>query len=281
MSTIESDIDVYVTAVRVDEVFADPTYQRILDVPRARKIAAAWDRRLAGIIEVSGRGPDTVPRYAVMDGQHRWAATRYLTDPPVLVANVHSGLTVAEEAALFDKLNRERRRPDTWDHWRARKAAGNHTVLAIETICEKHDLTIDPTPKDGFIACVSTLEKIVKLGDNDTVLLDDTLKLIAMVWDNRRDGLDAPIVHGIALILYHLAKQVDMERLVNTLFDILPRQLKTQAAALRELSPGTLPVCTVIAIMTLYNKNPGRKLLVSNRTFGGSGIVHNRPKAAG
>lgn len=167
MQAADVDIGVYVTAVHVDEVFADETYQRPLDKPRACKIAATWDRRLAGIVEVSDRGEGVKPRYAVMDGQHRWAAAALLDIPPMLVANVHSGLTVADEADLFDRLNRERRRITTWDHWHARKGAGDAQVLNIERAVQKVGLEISSVPKDGSVRCTATLEKLTKLGGVD------------------------------------------------------------------------------------------------------------------
>ena len=43
----------YIDAVAVDELFVDHSYQRPLDTARARKLARTWDRRLAGVIEVS------------------------------------------------------------------------------------------------------------------------------------------------------------------------------------------------------------------------------------
>ena len=49
--------DCYVTTLAVTDIFADLTYQRPLDQARARKLAKEWDRRLAGIVEVSDRGP--------------------------------------------------------------------------------------------------------------------------------------------------------------------------------------------------------------------------------
>lgn len=60
--------EVYVTALAVDTA-------------RARNMAKTWDRRLAGILEVSDRGEHATPRFAVVDGQHRWAAAQKL-DPP-------------------------------------------------------------------------------------------------------------------------------------------------------------------------------------------------------
>lgn len=74
--------DTYVTALSVEDIFADFTYQRELDTGRARTMAESWDRRLAGILEVSDRGEDVAPRYAIVDGQHRWAAAQKLYPPP-------------------------------------------------------------------------------------------------------------------------------------------------------------------------------------------------------
>lgn len=270
--TTQLDADVYIAPIQVDDIFADTTYQRVLDVVRARKMSAAWDRRLAGILEVSDRGEHASPRYAIMDGQHRWAAAKYLNPPPSLVANVHEGLSVADEAKLFDQLNRARKQTNVWDHWKARSAAGDNTVCSIEGILAKHGLRVDPGPRDGNVGCTGALEKVVKIGGLE--LLDDVLTLIVGAWQTRRDGLDAPVIHGLALVLHHLRDHIDHARLAHTLIDVMPRQLKTQAAALREMTPGTLPVVTAIVIIGLYNKRPGRKIDVTHKTFGGTG-VHN------
>lgn len=269
--------DVYVTALAVSEIFADPTYQRDVDPKRVKKMSETWDRRLAGILEVSDRGDAAAPRYAVIDGQHRWAAAALLECPPNLVANVHAALTVADEAALFDKLNRQRKQTGPWDHWKARRAAADPVVAEIEAIVQKHGLMVNMSPCDGSIACVTAMEKVVQLGG--IPLLDNTLELICGVWDNRRDAFDTQIVRGIALVLYHLNSQLDGPRLFDALLDVMPRQLKAQATAVREITPGTTAVLTAIAIMGLYNKRPGRKILVSARSFGG-GATNARIKAA-
>lgn len=265
--------EVYVTALQVGEIFADDTYQRPVDQSRARKMAREWERRLAGILEVSDRGERAAPRYAVIDGQHRWAAAALLDITPALVANVHTGLTVADEAKLFDRLNRERRRITTWDHWHARKGAGDPDVHRIERTVQKLDLSISSVPKDGNIRCTSTLEKLAKLGG--VKLIERALVLILELWGRRLDAYDAPIVHGVGLVLHYIGQNdIDHERLFNVLLDIMPRQLKTQALALREsgVTTGTQPVLVAIAIIGLYNKKPGRKILVSNRTFGGGSV---------
>lgn len=261
------EIDVYVTAVDVADVFADPTYQRPLDAARARKIAEAWDRRLAGILEVSDRGDTTTPRYAVVDGQHRWAAAQH-AGIGVMVANVHTGLTLADEAKLFDRLNRERRRITTWDHWNARKAAGDPDVASIETAVTAVGLVVDTAPKAGHVRCTATLEKLHTLGGPD--LVKRTLQLIVDVWGRDLIGFDAPIVGGLGLILHYLAADLDLIRLTEALLEVVPRQLKSKAIGLRDMTTGTMPKLVAIAVMTLYNNRPGRKILVSTRTFGGT-----------
>lgn len=274
MTTTPSDV--YVTVVAPADVFADPSYQRAVDMGRARTMAATWDRKLAGIIEVSDRG-EIAPRYAVIDGQHRWVAAGLLDEPTALVANVHTGLTVADEAALFDKLNRQRRQTGTFDHWRARRIAGDPTVVGIEQIAAGKNLIVDLSPSDGRIACVAALEKIAKLGGLE--LVDDTLGLIVEVWGPRRDALDSPIVHGIALVLHYLREPLDLTRLGDAMLDVIPRHLKSQAHALRDITDGATPKLVAIALMTLYNKRPGRRILVSTRTFGGKPESSTRPRS--
>ncbi|WP_293002587.1 DUF6551 family protein [Mycobacterium sp.] len=260
----------FIDAVRVDEMFVDHSYQRPPDMARARKLAAGWDRRLAGVVEVSDRGPGAAVRYAVVDGQHRWEAARLRDPNGLLVANIHEGLTVAQEALLFDRLNRERRRPSTWDHWRARKGGGDPVVLAIDAAVTELGLRVDPGAKEGNVRCTATLEKLAGLGGVELVAA--TLGLIHGVWDQRVDAYDAPIVHAVGLILHHLHDRVDPERLTDTLLGVLPLSLRTHAAAMGEALTGTAGVRMAITIMVLYNKNrrvAGQRILVCARTFGG------------
>lgn len=267
MTTQITSPDTYVTTVYVEELFADPTYQRPVDTARARRMAKDWDRRLAGILEVSDRGDTHTPRYAVIDGQHRWAAAGYVNDGRALVANIHTDLSITDEAKLFDMFNRQRKQVNIWEQWRARAAAGDELVIAVNDILAKYRLKVDTAPKDGCVGCVGALERVAKI---DTALLDETLGFITDVWQTRRDGLDAPIIGGLALIFDNLRDELDLERLADTLLDVLPRQLKTQAVALRDMQPGTLPVLTAVVIMGLYNKRPGRKIEVTTRTFTGA-----------
>ncbi len=258
----------YFHAVAVDDLFVDPSYQRAADMCRARKVAGTWDHKLVGVIEVSDRGAGQHPRYAVVDGQHRWRAA-LLTEVPVLVAKVHEGLSISDEAALFDRLNRQRVRTGTWDHWRARRSAGDETVVAIERVVNASGLRVENAPREGCVRCTATLEKLAALGGPE--LVEATLKVILDVWDIRIDAYDAPIVHGIGLILHHLGSQIDMEKLTDTLIEQMPASLKSQASTALILS-GTRPVRVAQMIMHLYNRNrnvAGPRISVTPRSFGG------------
>jgi hypothetical protein len=263
--TATLDQTFYPAALTVDEIFADPTYQRVLDINRARTMAATWDRRLAGIIEVSDRGAHAQPRYAIIDGQHRWAAAKLLHPTPTLVANIHEGLTPPEEAALFDKLNRQRKQPTTWDHWRARRAAGDDLVIAIEQTATKHQLRVyEQSGKDGVITCCSTLEKIAtSAGGLD--LLDATLNLLHTAWGDARDAYDAPIVSGMSMLIYTQGARLNGQRLVDALTETPPRRVRFTASAMRDSTPGSLAKLSAIALLNLYNKRPGPRLYFPQR----------------
>jgi hypothetical protein len=62
----------YIDAILAELLFADPSYQRDLDPKRVTKMVSEFDQRLVGVLEVSARGNG---RFAILDGQHRWAAT--------------------------------------------------------------------------------------------------------------------------------------------------------------------------------------------------------------
>lgn len=267
---IDLDQDEYLAAIAVADMFVDHTYQRELEAPRCRRYADDWNRRLVGIVAVSDRGPAHQPRYAIVDGQHRCEAARLRDPAAVLVANVHSGLSVADEAGLFDKLNRQRKQPNSWAHWRARRQAGDPQVSAIDATARRHHLAVDMSTADGCVACVSALETVVRIGGPE--LLDSTLALLTAAWDGRRDSLDAPIIGGLALVLRALDNQIDHQRLTECLRDTLPHHIKAKAGAIGELTSGTKPRLTALAIMTFYNKRPGRKIKVTTRTFGGGAV---------
>jgi len=255
---VDITAEVYISAISVNEMFVDTTYQRELDKPRAQEMAKTWDRRLVGVLDVADRGLGSQARYAVINGQHRVEAARLIDPDMVLVANIHSGLTVADEARLFHEIDAKTRRLTTWDRWRSRRAAADPTVAAIEDIVSEVGLTIAEAARDGSIRCTSTLERIHRTGGK--LLLGNTLRLIVEVWGHRLDAVDAPLVAGVALILRSYEQQLDHDRFAEVLVDLAPRQVKARAMALKETEKGQNGALVALVMIGAYNSSRGPKL---------------------
>lgn len=258
MTIAEPATTTYIDALPASDMFADPSYQRELDLPRARRMAESWERPLVGVIEVSDRGPDHHPRYAVIDGQHRYAAAKLRDPAAVLVANVHVGLSPRDEAHLFYAIDAKRTRLTTWDRWNARRGAGDPTVLAIDEIATSLGLQVENTPTSASIRCVATCEKIMQLGG--AKLLRETLELVVEVWGVDAEAFDAPLLHGTAYVLFHFGTELDTQRLADAMIDCSPRQFKAKAIALREFERGTMPKLAALIVVSTYNRTKGPKL---------------------
>lgn len=257
----------YITTVSANAMFADPTYQRPLDDKRVAQMTEHWSPRLVGIIEVCDRGEHALDRYAIIDGQHRWAAAAHRDLDTPLVVNVHEHLTIADEALLFDKLNRLRRAPTTWDHYRARRTAGDPQILAIEATTANRGLQVSESVADGNIWCISTLEKIANTIDG-LDLLDATLALLTTIWGTDKTAFEAPRVHGTAILIHTFGENLDADRYLTALEPIPARRIRFAAQAARDHIPGSLSKLTALTLLEHYNRAPGRKLLTPPRWTG-------------
>lgn len=256
--TPEARKDPYVTALPVSDLFADPAYQRDLDENRVARMVKDYDPALVGIIEVSER-PQAggTNRYAIVDGQHRWAAVRDkafdTTDRPHIVCRVHSGLTVDEEAKLYHRLNTTRKQLTGWDRWRARRSSGDTAVVDIEATVTEAGWTVSYLGKRGQIKSTSGLEKVHTLGGRQ--LLVEVLDVITSAWRDDPEGVTNNILQGLAHILANYTRdELDLGRLVEALSGIVPRQLNARAAAARELHKGTLDKLTAYVVIGEYNQ---------------------------
>lgn len=243
----------YIAALPASHLFADERYQRDLDEARIARMAKAYDPALVGIIEVSKRN-DT--RYAILDGQHRWALvkgqTTAGTPEPHLACRIHTGLSLDEEAKLYHRLNITRKQLTGWDRWKARRSSGDETAIQIERAAQAAGFTISYRATRGHIRATSPCEHVYKLGGR--ILLLQVLETIKAAWGDDPEAVSGPIIHGLGHVIdgYHL--ELNQERLVNALAGIVPKQLNARAAAARELHKGTLDKLTAHLIVELYNQ---------------------------
>lgn len=247
----------YIDVVPASRMFVDRAYQRPLDDLRVALLVDKFDPTMLGVIEVSARDDG---RFAIVDGQHRWALVKEVrgADAPV-VCNVHRGLTVADEARLFYEIDRGRRVLTGWDRWWAKRGSGDPTVLAIEKAVVAHDLTISDRGQDGCVRATKALTDIFELGGVE--LLDETLQIVLAAFGPAMDALDGAILYGTALLLAHYGhSELSAERLIAQMQTIAPRQLKARANLLREAQKGTMPRLVAAVLVERYNAARGSKL---------------------
>jgi ParB-like nuclease domain len=145
----------------VEQLVIDPLYQRHMTPGSKKKVAVMasdWDPAMVGALEVSHRGNGT---YAVMDGQHRYLAAK-AAGVKELPAFVHEGLTTFEESRRFERLNTERKNPQTTDIFRSQLVSGNVHARNIAEVANKLGLTISLTHARGLMTLqsVGTLKVI-------------------------------------------------------------------------------------------------------------------------
>jgi hypothetical protein len=247
----------FITVLRAGDLFIDHTYQRPLDDSRVAKMAASYDVALVGILEVSDRGDG---KYAVVDGQHRWAMLVELdvrsVDTPVC-CHVHRGLTVEQEAALFRDIDRGRRALTTWDRWHARLAAAEPTVVAIDRVVRTYNLVLSDQVRPSTIRATKTVEDIVAIGG--TNLLGEVIDTLLTAWGPGADTFTAELLMGTAMVRAGYS-QVDLGRLIDKLIETTPRQVSARARALRETQSGSLGRLVAVYMLSLYNATTGSKL---------------------
>jgi hypothetical protein len=252
----------YIMPIPASQMFIDLSYQRDPqdDSARIKKIAAEWDPKLVGVVEVSDRGDTAAPRYAVLDGGHRLSAAQLLDTTPVLVANVHEHLTVQQEAALYARLNIERRQLTTWDRWRARRAAGDPIVAGIDKVVQAKGMKVMDSPVDGVIRCPATLEAIAA-SEGGLDLLDATLSVLYAAWRLELEAYDRSLVAGAAALIHELGDRLDGDRLVSALGNKDPKRIRYHATQLRDTGgphgtgvAGSIGKLVAMVMLGHYNK---------------------------
>lgn len=172
-----------VARMPVDVMFIDKRYQRPL-TSFAEVITRKFNPVLFGTVSLSDRGERVSPlqRYAVMDGQTRWTAVRRLgvSAAPALV---FSGLSLADEADIFEQIQSQRRGVTSWYKFRAKLVAKNPAALAIKDIAEAAGYTLGDTA--GDMQAVGALQFCYKTNDQ---LLERTLFILRASFDTDIPG---------------------------------------------------------------------------------------------
>lgn len=248
----------------VSSMIVDYTYQRPLTAFH-KKIAEKFDPALVGTLVVSDRkpgsqytdaegkrrkvGPDGA--VAIVDGQTRWGAAtvREIEKLPCLV---YMEMTVAQEASLFARLQKERKGIASFHRFRAAMIAGDKEPLDIASIVRDAGYEVGVSGREpNEITAVAALEAVYRRGPE---ILERTLLILKEAWGDEH----LPAAEHIRGLAYFLSSkpEVDDERMASKLGKSTPTELKITAGHLREgaMGGGTSEKYMAGAMEAVYNR---------------------------
>ena len=120
------------------ELKVDYTYQRPLDLRRARQIASAWEWARCGFLAVSLRENGD---FYIIDGQHRHGAAMLISEIVKMPCEVSFIESVKREAEEFTLRNRNRKALSPLDIIRADAVRGEPTAVAFLDLCKELEIT--------------------------------------------------------------------------------------------------------------------------------------------
>lgn len=233
--------------VRIGDLRVDHSYQRPLD-GREKKMAKSFSRHRVGTLCVSRREDGSL---WLVDGQHRAATMRSLgLEDERVMAEVYDGLSIADEAALFDERNDGAKRVSALDRYKARLVARDPVALQIQSILAGNGLSVSAARSRHSVNCIAAIEQVHlkynNLGRVTAILRD---------WGTHAERFDGQVLKWVAKFL---AKhpEVDDVRLSRKLLDSFsPLELRAEVKMLaRTTGRASRQTIAVDRIRAAYNK---------------------------
>lgn len=253
-----------VRTIPVATLNIDHSYQR----PATKKMEAiggAWNDSLVGYPVLSQREDGS---YWIIDGQHRLGGAR-LAGKQNIECDVRSGLTLEEEAKLFDELNGQRSHVQAIDRYKARLFYNDPAAVEITQIVNEFDGGI-ATKSDRWDAmndktmAVRSVASLFRLYEQEgPARLREILSLIKESWG----AVDYQTTNELSLsginILLNSKKKYDRDRLVRRMNEEGVAQIKRMAHAHSQIFGGSGPKNFYRAIIESYNRHLPQRQRIS------------------
>lgn len=240
-----------VKEIPASKLVVDPRVQR--DPPtkgRVANLVDSFDLNSIGVMTVSQRADGT---FSLLDGQTRRQAMAALgiEDYPVY-CNVYKGLSLADEARLFRKLNNTRK-PRPIDDFRVGLTEGDPDLVGANDIVEAHGFKVTDGVKDAGVTCVSTLVDCYR---RDPAALDGALSIIHAAWGLNGDGTRGPILKGLHRVLEVYGDEIDRPTLTKKLaaWPGGASGILGQARMLSTIRNSSLAALVASTVVTIYNR---------------------------
>jgi len=242
-------------AYRVQEVplgktTTSPKLQRELKQHRVNELLANFDLDDFGIPVVSWREG----RYFIIDGQHRIEALKQWLgvgwEIQKVECRVYQGLSEAEEADMFDRLNNVLI-VAAYDKFRIRVEAGRETETAIAKVLKQENLVISRDEVPGAVSAVGTLVRVYERSDAD--VLAKTLRIIRDAFGDA--GFRSGVIDGLGHLCQRyngaLDEKAAVERLSLTRGGV--NGLLNKATVLHKQTGNSRAQCVAAAAVDIIN----------------------------
>lgn len=188
--------------VPLSAMAVDNTYQRDrLSETNIMAMARHWDHAACGALVTSLRDDGL---YYVVDGNHRRLAAERRGDIRALPCRIVSGLTIADEAALFRKLNMVRVRVDTYCRYRSALVGGDPCVAACDAMVTSLGLRVRQGDERNCIAFPEALMRAWKVDHEATRAALEVARLMI--------GPDANICKELFVGCFYVLRRADHAR---------------------------------------------------------------------
>lgn len=241
--------------IAAQQLIVDHSVQRSLDSGRVHRMAVDYQANAIGAIVVNHRTDGT---FHVVDGQHRVAATLAAGyGDKELTCLVYHGLSKAEEAGMFRRLNNSRA-VQALDKFRVRVVEGEQVAVLLNNILARNGWTVAQSKDDGAFAAVSAFENLYRTTvDQPAQVCDLLLQVITSAWSHNADGVRAEIVSGVGAVLARHHNEIDLAKVTHELAEFSggARGLIGKARSLRDIRGGRIGDAMAEIVIGLVNKN--------------------------
>lgn len=251
-----------IRSLSLDELNVEHSYQRPA-TKKMEQIGKAWKDELAGYPVISQRNDDS---FWIIDGQHRIGGARIAgkTHMPV---DIRHGLSLKEEAKLFDELNGQRSHVTAVDRYKAKMFYDDPEAMEITAIVESFGGEIATKSGAGAwgeikamaIRSVASLFRVYE--QESPARLREILQIIHDAWGSiDYQTTNELTLAGINQFLNKKnPKQYNRDRLVDRLKTEGVTQIKRMAHAHSQIFGGSGPVNFYRAMVEAYNRNMPQK----------------------
>lgn len=200
-------------------------YQRPVEQRDVDKIIREWNNREITPVVVSFRDG----KFNVVDGQHHIEAMRQRAGgrDVIVPCIIHTGMTYEQEAELYARLDRDKKRLSLRQYTKAVVEAGSDAnILEVKRVTEDSGFVWaldEPTGEPFEIAPIRALTNAHQLLGGE--VFARMLSLLAGAWQGSPNSLKASMLSGMALFLKTYEAELNDRAFIRRMSIVSPEEI--------------------------------------------------------